>query len=121
MDEQTANIIQSVIYGAAAFGSIYAITKFSFLKRKSDNDTYKERTKTDMDNDALHLEINRKRLELMATPEYQAYADRRLRALNELRKSTDGKCDNNSRVWPNSSIDDYLNNAVGAPPLAQVE
>lgn len=63
MDHELATVFQAACYSAAAFGGIYALARYSFLKRESDNNTYVERMKAKQD--------------LLSDPSYKEYLQRR--------------------------------------------
>ena len=74
MDPEFANVLQAACYSAAAFGGIYAIARYSFLKRKSDNETHAERTRADMESEKQGVDGIKG---LLADPNYQSYLERR--------------------------------------------
>ncbi|HLC63410.1 MAG TPA: hypothetical protein VJJ21_03755 [Candidatus Nanoarchaeia archaeon] len=119
MDPELSNIIQAGMYSVAAVGSVTAFACYSFLKRKSNNETYADRTQAEIEQERLEVELGEKRLalsqgklDLMKTPEYQEYLEKRLCALKELRDHS-SSCDE----WATDHLKGYLDAIVGRSPL----
>lgn len=70
MDPELASVLKAAFYSASAFGSIYSIARFSFQRRKSDNETYAARTEAE-------IRKAEKVKELLADPNYQKYLETR--------------------------------------------
>jgi|SRR3989344_5643856 len=123
MDVQSTNgVLQAACYSAAAFGAVYAIARFSFLKRKSNNETYAQRIEADMRQEKQNSELteqitasSRRKLELMETSQYKNYVAKRLAAMQQAREAN-----NNIYIdqeWSNDTIKEYLDAIVGRSPL----
>ncbi len=65
-----------------------------------------------MEESKLETELNKKKIELMGTPEYKEYQDRRYKVMQELRVNTPDFDD-----WGTSYVNEYLNAIVGRSPL----
>jgi len=114
MDPEIANVLQAACYSAAAFGGVYAIARYGFLKRKSSNETYSNRIDADMRLDQQRLETAEKRLQLMNSPEFKDYQERRTNLANELIEQNP-----DLNKWPHNDgeLDRTLDMVVGRSPL----
>jgi len=113
MEPEIANVLQAACYSAAAFGGIYAIARYSFLKRKSDNETHAERTRADMESSKLEADLQRQKVELIASPQYQEYQKRRIEAMRGFVESHQEWL-----TWDCEVVEDTLDSIVGPNPLA---
>jgi len=79
MDKSICDLVEaamiSVSAAAGVAASIWGIAKYNYLAKKSDNDTYVQRKKADM-------EVMNREQELLSDPNYQSY----LRGRDELRR-----------------------------------
>lgn len=78
MNPDIADVFKAAFYSAAAFGSIYSIAKYSYLKRKSNNETYAARKEADIKVEQQRIEDAEKKLKLMSSPEFQDYQKKRI-------------------------------------------
>jgi hypothetical protein len=78
MDPDLAEALRIGIFSIAGFGSIYAIARYSYMKRKSNNETYAARKETDMKAEQQRLEHAEKKLKLMSSPEFKDYQQKRI-------------------------------------------
>ncbi|MDO8555859.1 MAG: hypothetical protein Q7R96_01645 [Nanoarchaeota archaeon] len=116
MDKSLFDIIEVGMYTGAVIGSVFAVT--SWLKRKSDNDTYVARTRVDIDLTRTKMERSEQekslvaqRIELMGTEAYREYRTRRENAWDKALREY------GTDMWSNAAIKDYLDAQVGPDPL----
>lgn len=116
MDAEISTIIQTACYSAAALGgiSIFTLARYSFLKRKSDNETYVERMRVDIEESQQAIEISKQRIQLMETQQYQKYLEARQNASHGFSEYANNA---NADLWNSESLENYLNAIVGPNPL----
>ena len=112
MDHEIANILQAVCYSLAAFGGIYAIAKYSFLRKKSNNETYVARTHANMEASKFENELSKERLKMMNSSEYQEYQNKRFEAMEEFVEKHPESVD-----WDTNVIRSIIDAVVGSNPI----
>jgi hypothetical protein len=104
MDAQLKELLEMAGLYTLIGGSVYACTRAWYLKRKSDNETYSERTKAAM-------EAEKQRIELMNTPQFKDYQEKRVQVAKELIKK-----DSTLTTWT-SCLQESLDSIVGNSPI----
>jgi hypothetical protein len=75
-------VLQALCYSFAIVGASLAFT--SFLKRRSDNMTYVDRIKADIDAKKSRMDMDKEILKLMEGDTYTGYLEGRAKTFNQL-------------------------------------